>query len=241
MAAVVVRSTWDYHLRPSEFLGWVSRLESHRTTLFNPPATLRWNHDKRYLRELEEAGVHIVPTAWILPGDPRTLRTVLADRGWARAVVKPAISASAYETFVVNGDTVDAEEVAWRRVLARGTVLVQPFLGEVAEDGEWSLCFFAGGFSHAVRKRPREGEFRSQAEFGGELVVAHPPEAAVDAAYALLETAGQEWLYARVDGVLIRDEFALMELEFIEPMLFLELVSDAPTRFAQAITARIGE
>lgn len=240
-AAVVVRSMWDYHLRPAEFLDWVSRLEARGTPLFNPPDTLRWNHDKRYLRELEAAGVDVVPTAWIPQGDAGGLGEILAERGWSHAVVKPAISASAYETFAVDDAGVDAMEDTWHRLLARGAVLVQPYLSEVAEHGEWSLCFFAGTFSHAVRKRPRKGEFRSQAEFGGDLRVLPPPPGAVKAAHGLLDAAGREWVYARVDGVMLRDRFQLMELELIEPMLFLDMVPAAVERFVHAIAARIGE
>jgi len=241
VAAVVVRSTWDYHHRPIEFLDWIARLANIGVPIFNPPATLRWNHDKRYLLQLAEAGTDIVPTAWILPDEPRTLADVLAERGWDRAVVKPAISASAHETFLVDGVAGAEHEASCRRLLAHGAVLVQPFLEEVARQGEWSLCFLADAFSHAVRKRPRPGDFRSQAEFGGEYRVMDPPDQAVVAARRLLETSGQEWLYARVDGVMVDSRFSLMELELIEPAVFLDLVPEAAGRFARAIVTRIGE
>lgn len=241
VGAVVVRSTWDYHRRTAEFLAWIARVEDLGVTILNPPATLRWNHDKRYLRDLADAGADIVPTAWILPEEPRALGDVLADRGWDRAVVKPAISASAHETFLVDGASLSESESAWSRLLRQGVVLVQPFIEEVANEGEWSLCFFSGAFSHAVCKRPLAGDFRSQAEFGGELRVAEPPSGSVEAARRLLDASQRRWIYARVDGVMVGGRFLLMELELIEPGLFLDLEPEAPGRFAGAIAAEVGD
>ena len=237
--AVVLRSCWDYHLRYGEFCRWVADAEARGGVLLNPPRAVLWNADKRYLRDMEARGTEIVPTEWVEPGAPGEVGSILERRGWGHAVVKPAVSASAYQTRRVTRGALPLDEDAG----AAGGValLVQPFLREVVEDGEWSLLFFGGSFSHAVLKRPCAGDFRVQADFGGRAEAAEPPSAVVDAAARALRTAeevvGEPLAYARVDGVVSGGSFLLMELEAIEPSLFLYAHPDAPARFARAVLA----
>ncbi|HEU0106140.1 MAG TPA: hypothetical protein VFT38_08215, partial [Vicinamibacteria bacterium] len=177
--AVIVRSVWDYHLRPVEFLGWVETLERAGTLLLNPPAVLRWNHHKSYLRDLEARGVATVPTVWLERGAEADLGGLLADRGWAEAVVKPAISASAHETWLTSRSRVSTDEGRLRGLLLAGDALVQPVVPEVRSKGEWSLIFLGGEWSHAMLKRPRDGDFRVQEELGGRAWLEEPPAALV--------------------------------------------------------------
>jgi hypothetical protein len=199
--AIVVRSTWDYHKRVDEFRAWLDRMEG--LPLWNPPALLRRNIHKSYLLELQEQGIEIVPT-------------IFMPRG---AVVKPAISATAYQTMLLDYD-----------------ILIQPFVPEVLSDGELSFVFLGRSFSHAVRKRPRAGDFRVQSDFGGtaERIDAAPD--LIAQAERIAATLGEEWLYARVDCVVRDGRLLLMELEATEPSLFLDEVS--AERFADAITSR---
>ena len=171
-AAVVVRSPWDYFHRASEFAPWIDRLAALRAPLWNPAPLLRWNMDKRYLRELERAGVRCVPTHWAegTPEAGNALGEVLRRNGWARAVVKPLVSGGAHETWTV-GSPDAASEARFRRLAASGA-MVQPFVDEIATEGEWSLLFFAGEYSHAVLKRPRPGDFRVQEAHGGAIAPA---------------------------------------------------------------------
>lgn len=236
--AVVVRSCWDYHHRPDRFAAWVSWIERLGVPLWNPPAVLRWNADKRYLRELEARGVRVVPTAWIEPGGETTLAALLRERGWTDAVVKPAVSASAHGTWRTALASADADEARFRAA-ARERLLVQPFVREVAESGEWSLVFFGGRFSHAVLKRPRAGDFRVQAEHGGEHRLLPADPGLVREAEAVLAAAPPGWLYARVDGCVVGGRLCLMELELLEPMLFLEAEPLAAERFADALVAAL--
>jgi glutathione synthase/RimK-type ligase-like ATP-grasp enzyme len=200
--AIVIRSTWDYHTRIDEFRAWIDRLDACGAKLWNPPALLRWNTHKRYLIDLAARGVNVVPT-------------LLASR----VVIKPAVSATAYRTSVL--DPFDQE------------MLVQPFIDEVVTAGEWSLIFFRGAFSHAVIKRARSGDFRVQHDFGGTWEPAQPDAALIEQAQEILQTIEEPWLYARVDGVVRDGRLLLMELEMTEPSLFLDIASAA--RFAAAI------
>ena len=167
--AVLLRSCWDYHLRHGEFLDWLDRVEQRGQTILNPPSLVRWNSDKRYLRDLAEGGHRVVETEWIASGDDPALADRLDRRGWQQVVVKPSVSASATDTWQLHRRDADAHDARVRTLTARGAVMMQPFLPEIVERGEWSLVYFDGNFSHAVVKRPAAGEFRVQAEFGGAI------------------------------------------------------------------------
>ncbi len=219
--AIVLRSTWDYHLRIGEFLAWLDALEACGAKVWNPVPLLRWNTDKSYLRDLD---VPRVPTAFVPRGGD--VRRAMREHGWRRAVVKPSVSATAYETFIVEDGQSCPSPVR--------EVLVQPFLHEIVRDGEWSLLFFGGEYSHAVLKRARPGDFRVQNDFGGTFEVREPGAAVVDGAARVL-AAVPPALYARVDGVVIDGVFTLMELELIEPVLFFGQHPQAAARLTRQL------
>lgn len=244
--AVVLRSTWDYHLAPSAFRAWLGARDDEGTVVLNPTAVARWNLDKRYLRALAARGVATVPTRWVEPGDVTDLDTeldaLLDEAGWDEVVVKPAVSASAHDTWRASRATGAADRPRLRALAATGAVLVQPFLREIERDGEWSLLFFGGRYSHAVRKRPRAGDFRVQPHLGGTHAAEPAPpaaraaaEGAVAAALAATGLVAASLPYARVDGCLVDGGFRLMELELIEPTLFLAQDAAAPDRCAAAL------
>lgn len=231
--AVVLRSCWDYHLRPAEFLRWIDRLEAAGARLWNPAPVVRWNAHKGYLLDLADAGWPIVPTALLRRGDRTDLADLLRERRWHDAVLKPAIGASAWGARRISADATDAQDLEpWR---AGHDLLVQPFMTEIAASGEWSLMFIGGAFSHAVRKRPGGGDFRVQYELGGSLEPLAPPDPALALAGDILAAAPGAWIYARVDMVLTDRGFLLMELELLEPSLFLEHAEGAAQRLAGAI------
>src|SRR5580698_9845270 len=235
--AILIRSCWDYHLRLKEFLAWTSALEQAKVRVLNPPPMLRWNTNKIYLRELEEKGVPIVPTLWPEPGFQ--LKQELQLRKWKQAVVKPRVSATAYRTLLTSPENIDSAQALVNDLMRGPGAMVQEFLEEVQSQGEWSLIFFSGQFSHAVTKTPKPGDFRSQEEFGGDIRNTPPPEFLIQAARGVIAAVGSTPLYARVDGVVSRGQFRLMELELIEPALYLKLADGAAERFAQAIGARL--
>jgi glutathione synthase/RimK-type ligase-like ATP-grasp enzyme len=155
-------------------------------------------------------------------------------------VVKPAVSASARDTWKATRADAHESEASFRELAAAGDVLVQPFVREVTSDGEWSLLFYGGVYSHAVRKRPRAGDFRVQTAHGGSAVAEEPDARVIAQAREALRAAPAplgELLYARVDGCMIGDRFVLMELELVEPELFLGMHPAAADRLAAHVSA----
>src|SRR5690349_19060662 len=175
---VVIRSCWDYHLRHEEFLDWIERLERSGVTVQNPPGLIRWNSDKRYLRELSAAGATIPPTVWVDDGGDVSVHEILDEKGWTSAIVKPAVSASAHNLRRVFKDDPAAG--------VKGPALIQRFMPEIVSTGEWSLVFRGRQYSHAVLKRAAAGNFLVQSEFGGTATLARPREEIVSEATRII-------------------------------------------------------
>jgi hypothetical protein len=230
---IIIRSCWNYHRKPDEFLRWVARAESEEKQVLNPSRVIRWNINKNYLRRLQ--GTRIPETRWFNKGQTATLSDVLEQTGWSKAILKPAISATAWRTFVVTPELAVVLQSRFQQMLCDGDAIVQKFVDEVVEKGEWSFIFFHKQFSHCVIKRAKPGEFRVQNNFGGvaELVL-NPPLRFVQEATSIVQSIPDDLLYARLDAVEISGEFYLMELELIEPQLFL-MNEEIAMRFARAI------
>jgi glutathione synthase/RimK-type ligase-like ATP-grasp enzyme len=230
---VVLRSTWDYHRRLAEFLGWVDRVAG-RTRLLNDPRTVRWNSHKTYLRELERSGIPIVPTVWGSELDSVT--DTLEERGWERGVLKPAVSASGEGAHLLRLGDRASNEAAFRELLAKGEVLLQPYLAAVNDPGERSLVFLDGAYSHAVLRAPR---FLPGSPLR-EGAPVEPLDLEREVAVRALAVVEPRPLYARVDLVTGSDGSPrLMELELIEPLLFLGTSPGAAGRLARAIAQRL--
>ncbi|MEO5810965.1 MAG: hypothetical protein ABIU96_10645 [Rhodanobacter sp.] len=237
--AVLIRTVWDYFKHYPTFVHWLDRLDQLGTATINPSALLRWNSDKRYLLELGKLGVGTIPSQL---SRASKLRRVLAAMGGQQVVVKPTISGGAWHTLRgVVGDA--AFDQALSALPAEYDYLVQPFVPEVVSAGEWSLLYFAGVFSHAVLKRPAAGDYRVQDEHGGSVTPSVPGAAtlaAADRALATVATLGHgDHAYARVDGVISAGQFLIMELELIEPFLYLAAQPAAAERLAQEVVRRI--
>jgi len=238
--AVVLRSCWDYHKRSNEFKQWIRKLEALDVPLHNSPQTVLWNMEKTYLRELAQYGIRTIPTLWISSDEKRHLRELLKARGWQQAVLKPTIGASAYGIQVVLAENAEDHQPAFENLLTTSGVMVQPVVEEI-QDGELSLVFFRHNFSHAIRKMPGSSTIFVNSAYGGSWQVVDVPQHTIDAAAAVLDNARRltgdtSYLYARVDGVIVDAAFVLMELELIEPGLFLDTAPpDAAKHFARAI------
>ncbi|MEX2195244.1 MAG: hypothetical protein WD844_08145 [Thermoleophilaceae bacterium] len=232
----LIRSVWDYFHRPGEFLDWVDRAGA-AVPMWNPPETLRWNAHKSYLRELEAAGVPTIPTAWLKRGDPVDLRTLLAERGWDDAIVKPAVAGGSLGLHRVGeGRAAQAHVDA---LLESGDTMVQPFLPSIT-GGELSIVCVDGQPGHAVRKTPRAGDIRVQPEHGGLVERAEPDAREAEVARRVLDALPHPALYARVDLVRGRQgDPLLIEAECIEPRLFLAHDPDAAGRVAAAVAERL--
>ncbi|MCA9664790.1 MAG: hypothetical protein KC503_04355 [Myxococcales bacterium] len=240
--AVLVRSAWDYVADIAGYRAWLDTLaeiETRGCAVFNAPALMRQNIDKRYLLALEARGVPIVPTALLEQG--QSLAELVESRGFGEVVVKPVVSAGAHETFRASAPITRRDErLAHKAAVIDGAALVQPYLDEIASGGELSLIYIDGRASHAVRKRPAAGDFRVQEQFGGAcepLAFDATLRAAGERALAAID--GEVPLYARVDGVVRDGELLLMELELTEPSLFFGHAPASAGRLADALLARI--
>jgi glutathione synthase/RimK-type ligase-like ATP-grasp enzyme len=235
--AVVLRSCWNYHLHEAAFRAYLSDLDDVDVPVFNPPATLRWNLDKRYLLELEAAGLDVLPTRCVARGDARELAAVFAETGWSEAVVKPVISASGWETWRVTRAEADTPDIRarWSAAVARHDLLVQLFAPEILDEGEWSFVFLGGELSHCVLKRPAGDEFRVQAEYGGSKLRVDPPARLLARARDVLDACPGRALYARVDGLRRAGTWQVMEVELIDPALYLTQAPDVVPRWADVL------
>ena len=236
---LVVRSAWNYHERPFAFQSWLDEVEQASVPLWNAPDVVRWNMEKTYLRDLAQQGVAIVPTVWVVQGEAPVLANILIEQGWTEAVVKPVISASAYETWVTTstGTVAVTDQSRFEKMVAQRAVMVQQKMP--IEQGEWALIFLGGTYSHAVLKRPAVGDFRVQEEHGGSSTLTEPPKWMIEQAKKV--QAVFDCLYARVDGMDINGRFILMELELIEPALFLGLAAGSVGWFAEQIAKRLND
>ncbi|MGW6282952.1 ATP-grasp domain-containing protein [Kribbella sp. NPDC055071] len=232
--AVFLRSVWDYHRRYDEFTAWLALIDKAGVPVLNDSGLVRWNGDKRYLLELRERGVAIVPSQ-IAAG--AGLREVIAGLTGEEIVIKPTVSASALHTIRGVAGSPELDEAMGE--LPDIVYLVQPFQQEILTDGEWSLMFIDGEFTHAVVKRPAAGDYRVQEHHGGQSISSEPAPAVLESARTALQAAASPPLYARVDGVVVNGRFLLMELELIEPYLFLPQSPEATTKLAAAVAARL--
>lgn len=221
-ASVVLRATWDYVDDPERFRGWLDHLDQQGATVVNPTRTVRWNLHKRYLADLEARGVPIVPTRLLARSSPVTLADVRRATGWADVVVKPAIGATARLTVHEAREGQEATAAHLAALLADEDVLVQPFVASVVTEGEVSVMAAAGTPTHAVRKRAKAGDWRVQVNFGGTDERIDLDEELDVAARHVLGALDDVPSYARIDLVRHEGTLRLIELELIEPDLFLD-------------------
>ena len=207
---VLIRSVWDYFVRYDEFLAWLERVP---VPMWNPAATVRWNSEKTYLREMEDAGIATIPTVWE------------GEVPWDDGIIKPTVA----------GGSLGLRRVAKGEPIGPGE-MAQPFVPDIVSAGELSIVFFEGEFSHAIRKTPAEGDIRVQPEHGGVVTPAEPTAEELSIARRVLDAAGRDLLYARVDLV---GDGLLIELEAIEPRFFFEHADPgAPRRLSDALLRR---
>lgn len=235
---VVVRTPWDYTRHRDEFLAWADRV-AQTGRLVNPPEVLRWNAHKGYLAELAAAGVPVVPTVLVPHGAPAAEREAALAGHRGEVVVKPAVGAGSSEALRAAASSVEAADHL-AALTAAGDALVQPFVDSVTTRGETSVVLVGGAVSHAVRKVPAAGDYRVQVEWGGTDRAVEPTPRELGTARRAVALAPAEVTYARVDLVEVDGEPAVMELELIEPELFLGHAPGAVDRLADHLLALHG-
>ena len=230
--AVYMAAPWDYPRDAEGFLALLERIDRSRAVLVNDLALVRWNITKTYLRDIEARGVPIVPSAWLERLAPGELEPWFGHFRSDCLVVKPTVSTNATDTFVVQRSAAAGLEASLAAAFGGRPCLVQPFLPAVRSEGEYSLFFFGRRYSHAVLKSPRPGDFRVQEEHGAEIRPIEPEPALHAAASLIVDTVEPFPVYARCDLVRGAPGFLLMELELIEPSMYLRMDAAAPERFA---------
>ena len=238
-SGLLIKSTWDYFDYYPEFLAWIEKIKKLEIPVWNDLDTVLWNSSKSYLKEIESKGFPVVSGIELKRGEKVSfefLENKIATDYW---VVKPLVSGGAKNTLKFHKSDWDKVSQKVQELVDQEDFLIQPFIKEVQEVGEYSLLFFNGEFSHAVLKSPAKEDFRVQHYFGGTIHNINPSEEMKASALSLVQEFASKSLYARVDGVDINGVFHLMELELIEPYLFLALDEKAIPNYKRALAKRL--
>lgn len=232
---VVLRTTWDYQRYPEEFLEVLAAIEASAAHLENSLDIVKWNLDKRYLRELKAGGIPVVPTIWDAAYNDYAFGDWIQRLETDEIIIKPTISATAEHTYRLR-----KYDAGLKKIFAGRPFMVQPFMPAIVSEGEYSLFYFNGAFSHAILKQPKTADFRVQEEHGGLISPADPGPRLLEAGRRSADHIAPTPLYSRVD--LVRgasDEWLVMEFELIEPALYFRMDPESPRRFAEALTKRM--
>jgi len=241
--ALFIRSTWDYHLKPREFMEWLKKTEKI-TTIYNSPDIIRWNCKKTYLNELEQNGVPIIPTLFVENifdnAEINKIIPIIESKNYTEIVIKPSISASAYNTKKLESKNLRAAIAKLRTNLQTTNIvdkiahsfMIQPYIPSVTTIGEFSHIFINNKFSFAIMKQTAPGDFRVQ-NGNRELMIPTPEQ--LEFSEKVMKGLGKNVLYARVDFLEHEGKYLLMELELIEPYLFLTYSPKGIEEFAKAI------
>lgn len=235
---LIFRNTWDYFQKETQFNNWLDQIETLGIKTFNAIETIKQNKHKFYLREMEKQGVSILPTVFIDKTNDFNVQNFIPAH-WKKAVLKPAFSAGSYQTEVFEMSDSRTINTKYREIASQKELLLQEFIPEITTLGETSFIFFNKKFSHAVNKKPVDGDFRIQVQFGGKYNLVHPHSSLIEKAQKIIDSFSENLLYARVDGIVINNELHLMEVECIEPDLYFNLSEGALERFVNAIVELI--
>jgi len=224
---------WDYHSDPSRLEHWIGELDRSGARLINSAKVLRWNLRKTYLLQMAKAGLAVPATLHLPSTNADAVEAAMRRQGWRTAILKPVSGQSGYGVAKLDLAT----RAEWK--LNGGESLLQEFQADIGALGESTLTFIDGAFSHAVRRNLKPGEWRANLQFGATYEAFDPSPATVAAARRYLDASPEPPVYARVDGLARPDGFMLMELELIEPYLYLEFAPGSAERLAEALIARL--
>lgn len=233
--AVFWQGISTYYRRQERFHQLLKMADDRGVPSVNSTALIRWNAYKHYLRELQQNNIPILPTYWLDGFDQNAIARLCAQENISHYVIKPVISAGAYLTFRITDDAALAHAEAAYACLPSQPIMLQPFAPEILEDGEWSFLFFGGEFSHCVQKRAAAGDYRIQHTHGGHYAQTTPAPALLAQAAHVLACLPEAPIYARVDGIRRDGTLLLMEVELIEPYLYLDAAPHSTAHLADAI------
>ncbi len=234
---VVIRSTWDYQHHAEEFIAVLENIEHAGVRLENGSEIASWNIGKTYLLELASRGIETVPTFWRERLAPGELVPLFEELRSEAGVIKPTLSGNAQGAWRLDGASARAQAAEIETYFANRPLMMQPFERGIVEEGEFSMMYFNGTHSHSILKVPKAGDFRVQEEHGSEIVSITPEPALLAAGDAAIAAVGRRLLYARADFVRSGEVFRLMEMELVEPSMYLRTEAGAADRFAAAIAS----
>lgn len=232
---LLIKSPWDYFDKYEQWTQWLNHIKSLNLIVINPLKTIEWNSDKHYLKEIENDGLKTTPTQFIEKGASSDIKTFFDFFATPELVVKPSVSGGSKNTMRFNAENVAEIQELLNGFLKQEAYMVQPFIEEIANEGEWSFLFFNGKFSHSLIKKAKAGDFRVQHYLGGTIHPQIPSKQQIEAIQPYVYQFAKGCLYARVDGFYRNGEFYLMELELIEPFLFLFTEPQSYENYYQAL------
>jgi len=233
--AVYIGAPWDYPEDPNRFLTLLASIDKSNAILVNDLSIVHWSMAKTYLRDLESNGAPIVPSLWYDGMASGTLGQAFDTFDAERIIIKPIVSTNATDTYLLTRESARDKQAALGNAFSKRPFVLQPFVESIQVDGEFSLFYFNRAFSHAIQKIPHPGDFRVQEEFGATIMPVDPEPALLAAGKRVIRMVDPMPAYGRVDFVRdSEDRYVVMELELIEPSMYLRTNPDAPRRFAEA-------
>lgn len=231
---LIFRNTWDYFEKETEFNLWLHQIEKLGVKTLNSIEIIQQNKHKFYLRELEKKGIPIIPTIFIDKTNNLNLSEIIPKK-WKKVVIKPAFSGGAYLTSAFEISEIASINNQYKVIALEKELLLQEFIPEIKTLGETSFIFFNKKFSHCINKKPVDGDFRIQVQFGGKYSGIQPSLSLIEKAQKVIDVFESDLLYARVDGIVIGEELYLMEIECIEPDLYFEYSQGSIQNFVTSV------
>lgn len=234
---LLFRTTWGYHREIEKFKRFLDLIDKKGIPSYNPTSIIRGNLHKFYLKHLEDKGIKIIPTIFIEQNSRINLEEFISEKGWEKFIIKPAVSAGSYNTVVGSLKSVQDDSLFFEKSKTND-LLLQKYMPEIRSTGEFSTIFL-GDYHYTVLKTPQNGDYRVQRDFGGVYTKTTPPTEVLRASKEIADIYKSRSLYIRVDGVFAGGEFYLMEVEMIEPDLYMNIVPKAIDIYYELIMERI--
>lgn len=226
--AVIIRNTWDYYTKFPQFVKWLDTLEDKEVKVLNDLKIIRKNSHKFYLKDIIEEGFRVIPTLFLNNNSEISDDDLLK---YQKMVLKPAVSAGSYKTEILTEGDLNSENIRSKTI--DGDWLLQPFLPEIQTEGEISMIFFGNEYSHSIIKKPNEGDFRVQKQFGGKYLPYSPCPELLTELNPVFKVFGEEFLFGRIDGVMLGGKFHIMEIEMLEPDLYFDFFPEKVALFCE--------
>jgi glutathione synthase/RimK-type ligase-like ATP-grasp enzyme len=232
-----IRTIWDYYKKYDRFYDFLDEIFIKKIPMLNSPMIVSQNMHKFYLRKLIARGVNVIDTSFFIKNTRVDLKDIMKLNGWDKLIFKPAVSAGSYLTTLVNSYSAEHEK-QWQYMIRIRDMIVQPFQEEIYQ-GEISNVFWNNQYKYSLKKTPKNGDFRVQFNFGGEYKIHKPSDVVLEECKKVMRIYGNDAFYVRIDGIETGNEFKIMEVEMIEPDLYLDYFPEAKYDLAEALLSKL--